>query len=71
MTKTTTKRHQQDREVRISDLAERVGVGRSHMSLILSGQRMPSLPVAASIAKEMGVSLDEFYERLTERAVAA
>lgn len=64
------KKHWKDREMRITDLAQKVGVGHSHMSLIMSGKRMPSLEVAKRIATQMGVSLDEFYDRLSERVAA-
>ena len=42
-------------------VAAKVGVTREHISQILSGRKEPSLPVAAKLAKETGVSLDEFY----------
>jgi transcriptional regulator with XRE-family HTH domain len=41
-------------------VARQAGVTDSYMSLVLSGQRTPRLPVAARIARVLGVSLDEF-----------
>lgn len=56
------------KQVRISELAREVGVNRSHVSLILAGKRMPSLPVAGKLAKAMGVSLDELHRQLVPAA---
>lgn len=47
-----------------TQLARKVGVTRSHVSLILSGKNVPSLSVAAGLAKEIGVSLDDFWGHL-------
>lgn len=71
MTSQSQSRHEADREIRITELAGRVGIGVSHMSLIMSGKRMPSLPVAVKIAKEMGVTVDELCVRLSEKIVEA
>lgn len=59
--KTVTK----TRELRVVELAEVVGVGHSHMSLIMGGKRMPSFPIAKKIADAMHVSMEELYDRLT------
>ena len=59
--KTVTK----SRELRVGELADVVGVGKSHMSLILGGKRMPSAQVLKKIADAMNVSMDEMYEKLT------
>lgn len=50
-----------------------VGISAVHVSLILRGQRTPSLTVAARIAKHMGVSIDELYRKLqrVQRQAAA
>ena len=42
-------------------LAKGAGVDPSHVRHILRGTRVPSLEVAARIAKKLGVSLDAFY----------
>jgi len=63
--------HARDREFRITELAQRVGIGVSHMSLIMNGKRIPSLPVARKIAKEMGVTVEEFCLRLDEKIAEA
>ncbi len=42
-------------------LAKSVGVDPSHVRHILRGTRVPSLEVAARIAKKLNVSLDVFY----------
>jgi transcriptional regulator with XRE-family HTH domain len=39
-------------------LAERVGIGRGSISHIENNRRTPSLPLAARLAKELGVTLD-------------
>lgn len=43
------------------ELAERVGVAPSTISLILNGKADPKLSVAKKIAKELGMSLDELW----------
>lgn len=52
----------------ISQLARQVGVNRSHVSLILNKERLPSLPVAGRLAKAMGISLDELHDQLVPAA---
>jgi len=48
-------------------LARELGVTRTHVSLVLSGGKMPSLPVAARMAEKMGITLDQFWEHLLSR----
>lgn len=53
-------------------IARKIGVEKSHVRHILRGTRVPSLEVAAAIARELGVSLDDFYRYYltrTERAL--
>lgn len=55
-----------NKEFQVTELASRVGISKSHVSLILGRKRMPSLPIAAKIASAMGISIDELYhQRLT------
>jgi transcriptional regulator with XRE-family HTH domain len=49
-------------------LAKSVGVDPSHVRHVLRGTRVPSLEVAARIAKRLGVSLDAFYSYYSKRA---
>jgi transcriptional regulator with XRE-family HTH domain len=49
---------------RASQVADAVGITRSHMSMILAGKRMPSLPLARKISQVMGISTDELYDRI-------
>lgn len=42
-------------------VARGVGVTREHVSQILSGKKEPSFPVAAKLAREIGISLDDLY----------
>lgn len=51
-------------DVNRTEMARELALGKSHVSLILSGKRMPSLPVAAKVAEKLGVSLDELYGHL-------
>lgn len=62
------KKAEENKDLRISELAREIGVNRSHVSLILNGKRLPSLPVAGKLAKAMGVSLDELHDRLVTAA---
>jgi len=50
-------------------LAKELGVNRSHVSQVLSGRSMPSLPVAARMADKMGITLDQFWGHLLSRQV--
>ncbi len=50
-------------------LAQGLGVDASHVRHVLRGTRVPSLEVAARIAKKLGVSLDAFYRYYSKRAV--
>jgi len=70
MTGQTQSQHIDDRDHRMTEIAQRVGIHKSHMSRIMNGKGTPSLDVAARIAREMGVTLDEFYLRLNERTEA-
>lgn len=54
-------------EVSCTDLARELDLGKSHVSLILNGKRLPSLPVAAGLAKALGVSLDDLHGYLVRR----
>lgn len=60
------KREKQEntRNLSISSIAHQAGVDKSHVSLIMSGKRLPSLVVAKKIAVAMGVSMDELCDRL-------
>ena len=64
--------NQVERKIRTanrSELARSLNVTRPHVSQILSGKSVPSLVVAAGIAKEIGVSLDEFWGYLQTASV--
>lgn len=50
-----------------SSLAREMGLDRTHVSKVLGGCYMPSLPVAAAIAKNLGITLDEFFVYLNSR----
>lgn len=45
----------------LGELGRKVGISVTHVSKIFSGDRRPSLPVAAKIAKYLGMSIDKFY----------
>jgi transcriptional regulator with XRE-family HTH domain len=45
-----------------SKLARELGVDRSYVSLVLSGKKCPSLPMAARMADGLGVSLGRFWK---------
>ncbi len=42
-----------------SAFAEAVGVSRQYISLIIKGERTPSLPMVAEFAQKLGVSVDD------------
>jgi transcriptional regulator with XRE-family HTH domain len=49
------------------EVAAAAGIGESHVSLILSGKRQPSLDVALRIARRLRVSVDELARYLEDR----
>ena len=51
-------------QIKITELAQSVGCDRSHISMILRGKRQPSFPLAKRISVELGVTLDELYDKL-------
>ena len=51
-----------------SALAKGLGVDPSHVRHVLRGTRVPSLEVAARIAKKLGVSLVAFYRYYSKQA---
>jgi transcriptional regulator with XRE-family HTH domain len=66
MTKTRDKaKTDKVRDFSISAIASQAGVDKSHVSMIFSGKRMPSLPVAVRVAKAMGITVDDLCERLS------
>ncbi len=46
------------RKMSQGQVAQKTGIGQSHISQIASGQRVPSVETAAKIARGMGVSLN-------------
>lgn len=42
-----------------ADLAERAGVAQAYLSYLEQDQREPSLSIAARLARELGIALDE------------
>ena len=49
-----------------SDIAKGMGVCKSFVSRVLSGQRSPSLDTAEKISAALGLSLDEFAKMRRE-----
>ncbi len=41
-----------------TDIAKRLGVGSSYLSLLAAGKRTPSMAVAAKIQKELGIPVE-------------
>jgi transcriptional regulator with XRE-family HTH domain len=46
------------------ELAIRVGISQSHLSLILAGKRNPSLRVAKKLADVLGVTIDSLLAKV-------
>jgi len=42
-------------------IASRLNVSRNYVCLVFNKRRIPTLTMAAQMAKELGVSLEEFY----------
>jgi transcriptional regulator with XRE-family HTH domain len=43
-------------------VAREVGLTRNYVSLVLSGKKEPSFPVAKKLAEEIGITLDELFQ---------
>jgi transcriptional regulator with XRE-family HTH domain len=52
----------------ITELAERSGVGRGHVSRIEAGKYAVSLDILQAIAEALGMTVDLIDERLTDLA---
>lgn len=53
-----------------SDVAKKVGVTEGYLSLIISDERKnPSHSLLFDLARELGISIDDFYRRPPEREV--
>ena len=46
------------------ELAVAAGISESYLSHILAGRRRPTLPVGARVARVLGLSLDQLYEKI-------
>lgn len=44
------------------DVAKRIGVGASYLSLLAAGKRVPSLKVAAKLEREYGIPVDAWVQ---------
>lgn len=51
-------------------LAKRAGIGQAHLSLILSGERTPSLPLALKIARIANIPVETLVGKLHTEGVA-
>ena len=52
-------------------IAKEMGLSRSYVSRVLNGRKEPSFPVAARLAEELGITLDELYRCWTSVRKAA
>lgn len=51
-------------DVNRSELARRLGIGRSYVSKVLSGSVSPGVEMLEGLAREFGVSMEEMNHRL-------
>lgn len=47
-----------------SDLARKVGISASHLSLILAGKRSPSLTTLRALVKALAIPVEDLLNRL-------
>lgn len=52
-----------------TELAKALGLSRTYVSQVLSGQRDPALSVARRVAKEIGLTVEAFAGYLETKAV--
>lgn len=57
------RRWREDREVTQAELADRLGIATSFVSLLESGARQPSYETLVRLADVMGITLDELSGR--------
>ena len=58
-------------KISLHELSRRTGISVSHLSRIFGAKnRLPSLTVAATIAKARGITLDELYHEIRPEAAA-
>lgn len=50
---------------KVSDQAERHGIGRQHMSDLKTGRKCASLPLAMQMAADLGTSVEALFGRVT------
>jgi transcriptional regulator with XRE-family HTH domain len=50
-------------------LAGKLGMDRSYVSQVLNGKREPGLRVALRLTKELGITVEQFGEYLTRKAM--
>ncbi|WP_308410496.1 helix-turn-helix transcriptional regulator [Bacillus sp. Marseille-P3661] len=50
-----------DRGIKQTWLAERIGVRQGTINEIVNGKRLPTLPVAYRIAKELGAHIEDIW----------
>jgi transcriptional regulator with XRE-family HTH domain len=58
MTKGARQLRQMFEKPRQADVAKRLGVGASYLSLLASGKRTPSMTMAAKIQRELGIPVE-------------
>lgn len=56
-----------DKKVSARELANKVGVCEAHISKIKKNERIPSLPVAEKLAKELGITVDKLINQKGEK----
>lgn len=52
-----------------TELAKALGLSRTYVSQVLSGQRDPALSVARRVAREIGLTVEDFAGYLESKAV--
>ncbi len=50
-----------ERNIKIGDFADQVGINRSTMSLILNGKTLPNFTNAYIIAKQLGLYIEDIW----------
>jgi DNA-binding XRE family transcriptional regulator len=58
-----------ERRMTQTQLGQVVGLDKSMISMIESGQRLPSLDNARALAQVFGVSIEELFDRVVELPV--
>lgn len=61
--------HREKKELSITELADRIGVSRSYLSRMETGERPIKTEILASISDTLGVPIEDFYHKNHKKSI--